>query len=306
MRSEDVITGIREVGIKITQMTNSREIGNANNGNRAQPGFIMEERSYPTVMQAIHLVVLYIFIQALVDFPLAMIDYYKDTEYLYNPVKKILIGVGSVVFILWYGFRKTGNPFTEVFPGRRFSPWLPLLLILFFLGIQQWLTVVNAGVEKLIPAPVWFWEMFSKIFENDFGFWGAFMKVVILAPLVEELIFRGVIMHGLMRNYRPGKAIFFSGLLFALFHLNPWQFPATFALGLILGWLMIRTRNIYLCIAGHAINNLLVLLTITFHKEIEASFFGTQSILNILAVSTLLVMLAVAGIVLVTRKQGQG
>jgi uncharacterized protein len=47
-------------------------------------------RQYPTIIQAIHLIILYIFIQTLVDFPLAMIDYYKDTEYLYHPIKKII------------------------------------------------------------------------------------------------------------------------------------------------------------------------------------------------------------------------
>jgi membrane protease YdiL (CAAX protease family) len=129
------------------------------------------------------------------------------------------------------------------------------------------------------------------------------MKVVIVAPVVEELIFRGVIMHGLMRNYSAAKAIFYSGLLFALFHMNPWQFPATFVLGVILGWIMLKTRNIGLCIAGHAINNLLVLLTITFHKEIEASLPGSLSILNVLIISSLLVIGTVAGMVLVTRKR---
>lgn len=274
-----------------------------NNGNMAEQGMMVPERPYPTVLQAIHLVVLYIFIQALVDFPLAMIDYYNDTEYLYHPVKKVLLGIGSVLFILWYGFRKTGNPLREVFPARRFSLWLLPLIFLFFIGIQQWLTVINAGVERVIPAPLWFWELFGKVFDHDFGFWGAFMKVVVIAPIVEELIFRGVIMHGLMRNYRAGTAIFYSGLLFALFHLNPWQFPATFVLGLLLGWLMIRSRNILLCIAGHAINNLLVLLTITYQKEIAASFLSSLSIPEMLAGSAILAGGALTLMMVLAKKE---
>lgn len=276
---------------------------NSKFGNTAQQHNLLGNPPYPTVLQAIHLVVLYIFIQALVDFPLALIDYFKDTETLYHPVKKVILGVGSVVFILWYGYRKTGHPIREVFPARRFNLWLIPLLFLFFLGIQQWLTVINAGVEKVIPAPPWFWELFSKIFDNDFGFWGAFMKVAVIAPIVEELIFRGVIMYGLMRNYRTGTAIFYSGLLFALFHLNPWQFPATFVLGLLLGWLMIRTRNILLCIAGHAINNLLVLLTITFHKEIAASIFASLSIPVMLTFSAVLAVIAFTLMWVVSRKK---
>jgi len=118
---------------------------------------------------------------------------------------------------------------------------------------------------------------------------------------VEELIFRGVIMHGLMRNYPKVTAVFFSGLLFALFHLNPWQFPATLVLGMILGWIMIRTRNILLCIAGHSINNLLVLLTITWNTQIRESRLADLSILTVLAISLGLVVISILLTVLVTR-----
>ena len=71
-------------------------------------------KQYPTIIQAIHLIILYIFIQTLVDFPLALLDYFNDTEYLYHPVKKVLLGVGSTLFILWWGFRNTGNPLKSV------------------------------------------------------------------------------------------------------------------------------------------------------------------------------------------------
>lgn len=142
------------------------------------------------------------------------------------------------------------------------------------MSAQVFLQEVNIMVDRLIPPPPWFWELFDKIFENDYGIWGAFLKVVIIAPIIEELIFRGIIMHGLMRNYPKLLAIFFSGLLFALFHLNPWQFPATFLLGCLLGWVMIITRNILACILGHAINNLLVLLSMQYYRELqEVSFF---------------------------------
>ena len=224
---------------------------------------------YPTFLQAVHLVVLYIFIQAVVDFPLAVIDYYYDTEYLYLPIKKVILGVGAVLFILYYGYRKSKNKFFEVFPLKFFNPLILILIIPFLIGAQILVTEANVYVEKAIPPPPWFFELFNGIFESDYGWLGAFLKVAIVAPVVEELIFRGVIMNGFMRNYPKFLAIFFSALLFALFHLNPWQFPATFVLGLLLGWLMARTRNIFVCIAGHSINNLLVLLTITFWEEIS-------------------------------------
>ena len=224
---------------------------------------------YPTILQAVHLLILYLFIQTIVDFPLALIDYYKDTEYLYNPVKKVLLNAGSTIFILLYGLKKSKAAVLDVFPLKFFNPLVILPLITFLWGAHFLLEDINMRVEKLIPAPQWFWELFGRIFESDYGWWGAFMKVVIMAPVIEELIFRGIILHGFRRNYNAATAVIISALLFSLFHLNPWQMPATFVLGLLLGWIMIRTRNILLAIIGHAINNLLVLLTVTFWSKIN-------------------------------------
>lgn len=233
-----------------------------------------QQRFYPTFLGATHLVILYIFIQTVVDFPLAIWDYYHGTEFLYNPAKKIVLGLGSIVFILWFGYRKAKTSLKNLFPVRLFNPLILIPVTLFLMSAQVFLMEVNVWVDSFFPAPPWFWEMFDKIFNNDLGIWGAVLKVVVIAPIIEELIFRGIIMHGFMRNYPSLIAIFFSGLLFALFHLNPWQFPATFMLGCLLGWIMIITRNIFVCIIGHAINNLLVLLSIEFHSNLsEFSFF---------------------------------
>jgi uncharacterized protein len=224
---------------------------------------------YPTILQAIHLLILYLFIQTVVDFPLALIDYYKGTDYLFNPIKKIVLNAGSTLFILFYGFKKTKSPFPEVFPLKLFNPLILIPIITFFWGAHNLLEIVNIAVEKVVPAPPWFWELFSKVFESDFGWWGAFFKVAVIAPVIEELIFRGLILHGLRKNYTATTAVIVSAILFSLFHLNPWQMPATFVLGLLLGWLMFRTNSILLAILGHSINNLMVLLTITYWEQIN-------------------------------------
>ncbi len=229
----------------------------------------VRQKYYPTILQAIHLLILYLFIQTLVDFPLALIDYYNGTDYLYHPIKKVVLGVGSTLFILLYGFRKSKAPLKKVFPVRFFNPLILVFLVTFFWGLHNLIEQVNIAIEKLIPAPPWFWELFSGIFESDFGWWGAFMKVAVVAPVVEELIFRGLILQGFKRNYNNFTAVFVSAILFSLFHLNPWQMPATFVLGLLLGWLMIRTNSLILAILGHSINNLLVLLTVTFWQQIN-------------------------------------
>ena len=258
---------------------------------------------YPTILGAIHLVVLYIFIQTIVDFPLALYDYYNGTDYLYNPYKKIVLGVGSTLFIFYFAYRKGGVPLSELFPSKSFN-FLILIPILFFLwAAQNLIGEVNALVDKALPPPPWFWEMFNKIFESDYGIYGAILKVVIMAPVIEELIFRGVIMHGLMRNYSKFTAVFVSALMFALWHLNPWQFPATFVLGLLLGILMLRTRNIYLCILGHAINNGLVLISIEYWDQLKTTSFFMSSKFNQLIISGLIAFFALMLIFLLSRSR---
>jgi len=253
-------------------------------------------------MGTIHLVVLYTFIQTVVDFPLALYDYYHGTDYLYQPIKKIVLGIGSTVFIFYYAYRRAGVPLKELFPSKPFNVLVLIPVLCFLWAAQNLIGEVNHSLDKIIPPPPWFWEMFNKIFENDYGIYGAILKIVILAPVVEELIFRGIIMHGLMRNYSKFTAVFVSALMFALFHLNPWQFPATFILGLLLGILMVRTNNIFLCILGHAINNGLVLISITYSNELQKTSFFLSSKSDQLIISALIATVTLALIFLLSRQ----
>jgi len=262
-----------------------------------------QKKYYPTITGAIHLVVLYIFIQTLVDFPLALVDYYNGTDYLYNPIKKIVLGLGSTFFIFYYAYRRAGVPLKKLFPGKSFNLLIVLPILLFLWAAHNLIGVVNIAIDKVLPPPAWFWELFSKIFESDYGIYGAFIKVVIIAPIVEEMIFRGVIMHGLMRNYSNFTAVFVSALMFALFHLNPWQFPATFTLGIILGILMVRTRNIYLCILGHAINNGLAMISMLYWDQIQSTYFYQGSKSSQLLISVFIVFIALIFILLLSAKR---
>jgi membrane protease YdiL (CAAX protease family) len=224
---------------------------------------------YPTFWQAANLIVIYIFIQTAVDFPLAIYDYNHGTDWLYQPWLKVPVFLGSTLFILWLGYFYSGLKFNEVFTFSLFN-WLIIpSMIVTFAGLQFFLNEINIHFEQILPPPAWFMELFSRLFDSDLGVWGGILRIVIIAPIVEELIFRGVIMSGFSRIYHPVWAIFFSALLFALFHLNPWQFAAAFALGLILGWIRIRTGSVLACIAGHAIHNGLVFLSVYYFNEIK-------------------------------------
>ena len=260
-------------------------------------------RYYPTTLEAIHLLVLFIFLQSLIDFPLALYDYYKDTNWLANPWINFITNFTITAFIYIYGFRKTQNSFKNVFALKVFNPLVLLPVIILLPGLQYLVGHLNERIDQILPPPPWFWELFERVFENRFGFWGVAFKVAVFAPIVEESLFRGIIMHGLMRNYKKWYAVFLSALLFSLFHLNPWQMSYTFFLGLLLGWLMVRTRSLPLTILVHSINNLLVLLSITYTKEISENALVWLPRKDNVYISILAIALGILLIIAITMKK---
>lgn len=118
----------------------------------------------------------------------------------------------------------------------------------------------------LWPMPDWVRRLFEDVFlSNDRVFSRGFL-IVIVAPITEELLFRGIILRGLLSRHRPATAAALSAILFAVVHLNPWQFITTFVLGLMFAWFYLRTGSVTVCILAHAIHNSLwmVLASRTF------------------------------------------
>lgn len=124
----------------------------------------------------------------------------------------------------------------------------PILLIL------TWTCLLFiTPIIELYPPPDWFTEIFEGLM-GDSDFW-SFMTLVIAAPVFEELLFRGIILDGFLKQYSVRKSILWSSFFFGLFHLNPWQFVTAMILGSFIGWVYHRTRSLLPCMAIHAFAN---------------------------------------------------
>jgi uncharacterized protein len=93
------------------------------------------------------------------------------------------------------------------------------------------------------------------------------LAVLVVAPVGEELLFRGALLRGLLRRTTPAIAIWISGLAFALVHvaLDPgagFAVPALLTLGLLSGYRAWRTGDLSESILLHAGFNLLAVLQI--------------------------------------------
>jgi uncharacterized protein len=100
----------------------------------------------------------------------------------------------------------------------------------------------------------------SQIFKNLTSFELVLMvfSVGLLAPLCEELFFRGVLQPAWMRKARtPIRGIVWTAIVFSAFHLDPVGFLARIELGLLFGWLAWQTGNLWTGIGAHAGNNLI-------------------------------------------------
>jgi|GEM_PF-973039 len=155
------------------------------------------------------------------------------------------------------------NEWQPIFQNRS-VPAAIYPLCIFFVPIMA---MISAPIAQLIPTP----EMFKEQLDFMLGDLNIFhfLTVVVAAAFFEESIFRGIILEGFLRRYSPKKAILYSAFLFAFMHINPAQFPHTFLLGIVIGWIYYRTQSIWPCIWIHFVNNGLVFSIVYFSEDLR-------------------------------------
>jgi membrane protease YdiL (CAAX protease family) len=141
------------------------------------------------------------------------------------------------------------RPWRESYAVRGFSLRLLPGVVIGCFG----LSFVLNRLASAIPMPKSFESFFKGLADGDPVL--TLVVISVIAPIAEELFFRGWMLRGFMANYSAKKAIWLSALMFALFHLNPWQAVVALPLGLLFGWLVLRTGSLAPGIIGHFVVN---------------------------------------------------
>jgi len=162
------------------------------------------------------------------------------------------MGIGlPIAFIgaAWFFYRKIGLP-TTAFSWKATFPKLIILgtILLFCISylIEEIITYLP-GYEAMLADYLQMFEGISPM--------ALLVGGVIVGPICEEIIFRGVILEGLSKKYSATMAIVFSALIFGLIHLQPLQIFGAFFAGLVLGWIYLKTQSLWVVIALHVVNN---------------------------------------------------
>ena len=117
-------------------------------------------------------------------------------------------------------------------------------------------TAVTYPLTKLFPDEFSVEEVEKRardLADSATGGWVVvlFLVVVVGAPIVEEIVYRGFLQQGLERSVNPKIALVVTAVVFAAIHLQPIEFPGLFAFALVLGVTYQKTQRLGLPIITH-------------------------------------------------------
>ena len=133
---------------------------------------------------------------------------------------------------------------------------------LFSIGLIILSDEIDRIIQLFVPTPEYVLDL-NYLLKPDSFFSGVllFIAVVILAPLGEEIIFRGFLQQTLEKQWKDTtRAILFTALIFSLIHMNPYWFIQIYFLGVILGFLAWKTKSILAPLILHSLNNSMALI----------------------------------------------
>ena len=148
-------------------------------------------------------------------------------------------------------------------------PWFVLFwCVLAALGVL----IPSSWLQEQMPVlPNFAEETFDLIMKDRLGYF----IVGLLAPLSEELVFRGAVLKALLQwKQNPWVGIVISAVLFALIHMNPVQMPHAFLVGLLLGWMYYRTDSIVPGVVYHWVNNTVAYVMYNLYPDPDMTLLG--------------------------------
>ncbi len=146
----------------------------------------------------------------------------------------------------------------------RLLPFRPSLLPAIPVAAAATLLLVLAAYRLMPARTPGGIERLVGILLEDAPKWAFFACLAILPPICEELLCRGFLLSAFRSRLGAAKAVVLTALLFGALHLDLHRFPGTFAAGLVLGYVCVRTGSVFASILFHMVYNGLLASAVWF------------------------------------------
>ena len=117
------------------------------------------------------------------------------------------------------------------------------------------LIILMSAIPAVQESQMGYMEQQEAIMASNPSFWAEIFYVCLAAPLLEELLCRGLILNTLKKSMAPQNAIFISAIIFAWIHGNLYQVVFTLPLGILMAWLAHRFNSIWPSVLTHVAFN---------------------------------------------------
>ncbi len=233
------------------------------------------DKIYPNLPQAFGLLGIVILLLTLLSVPIQLFGTLFKFSAAHQPLVLAIANTFAIGVTLLWGAKRAKASWREIFPLTPIHGSLLMPMTLTIIGMNILLSECDNLLRLVLPVPAWLADLLKNLFDPSKGIWSSVLALVIVAPVTEELLFRGLILRGLLGNFKMRQAIMFSALLFALLHMNPWQFISAAIAGVLFGWWFVETRSLWPCLFGHALHNGLPVIAISF-LQLEIPGYTTE------------------------------
>ncbi|MBW9146181.1 CPBP family intramembrane metalloprotease [Clostridium sp. CM027] len=242
------------------------------------------------IIKALLVMFLSILLEGLGQLPVEVLNLFSGRFEKVVPYIIFVFGVLVKLYVIIILFKWLSNKANDQKPKQQLN-WMDfayaaLMIIAFRLlfdnSVTLWVSKISMpnfikqSFEELPSSPI------ISIFSD-----------IVVAPIYEEIVFRGILLKGMTKKINPTIALVASALLFALVHMNIPKGINAFFLGLVVGVIYLRTGSIYLSIFAHLVNNILAILVSPLFSliggkyavEIHGMFLTVGVILLVIACS---------------------
>ena len=194
-----------------------------------------------------------------------------DKVYLYL---SFFLGQGVMVLppIYYLNFKK--KSIFDSFRIKSISFNTIINSIIFSVGIIILFDGLDRVIHQIVPTPNYVIDLGNIMQpESTLGLIFLFLAVVVMAPIGEEVVFRGFLQKFLEEYWKDiTRAVLVTSLFFSMIHFNPYWTIQIYLLGVVLGFLSWKTKSVIPSIILHSINNGVAFIS-TVYDEYNVNFY---------------------------------